>query len=148
MKLKIFVLALFLGISNSYAQKAFVNPGVKVGYMFGENGGFVWGFEISVLIYNAKQDMLWGIVLDYDIVNNMKRLHIGIEGTRAAIGLDIGPTFVWENDESYTGFSIIPFGGIIIIPYYNFTYLIHKGDFHEIGSYLKISIGDYKFRLQ
>lgn len=144
---KILFIFLFVGFNISFAQRLYINPGIKLGYMFGEKGGFVFGYELSFLMENTKRDMLWGFVIDYDKINNMERLHLGIEAIRA-VGLDIGPTFVWEDGKNYTGFSAIPFGGIILIPYYNFTYLYQKGTFHEIGSYVKISFGDYGFRLQ
>jgi hypothetical protein len=138
---KVLLIVLLIGLGNSLAQITYVCPGIKMGYMFGEKGGFVFGIELSVVNLDNEGPPAWGYLLDFDIFHNVKRFHFGIEGiVWYGVGLDIGPTFVFENEESYTGFSIIPFGGLILDPYYNYTYLFQKGSYHEIGSYLKIPI--------
>ena len=137
---KVFLIVLLLGFGNSLAQITYVCPGIKMGYMFGEKGGFVFGVELSVINLNNESPASWGCLLDFDIIHNVKRFHLGIEGIAYIVGLDIGPTFVFEKGESYTGLSIIPFGGLILVPYYNYTDLFKNASYSEIGSYLKIPI--------
>lgn len=135
---KYFLIAFLFIASNSVLAQVFVNPGIKFGYQFGSDG-LVFGFELSVTSIGKKA--IWGVVVDYDIIKEMKRLHIGIESTLGWVGLDLGPTFAWDGKNNYTGFSIIPYGGIFVIPYANFTFLFKKGNYFELGSYLKLHLG-------
>lgn len=142
---KILSVLIVLCLSGSIYAQTFVNPGIKFGYSFGKDGGFVFGWELSVTFWDSYY--IWGFVFDYDTINNLDRLHIGVEFWRAGIGLDVGPSFAWEDGNNFAGFSIIPYGGAIIYPYYNYTYLWKRGSSHEIGSYLKLSIGSSRFRM-
>jgi hypothetical protein len=138
---KILLIALFIGFSTSFAQHYYyVNPGIKLGYMFGENGGFVFGFELSITRFTENDGFIYGYVFDYDITKTVTRLHIGIEASRTLVGLDVGPTFAWIKGEGKMGLSIIPFGGILFYPYYNYTILFPNTTLQEIGSYLKFTL--------
>jgi hypothetical protein len=112
--------------------------------MFGEKGGFIMGIELSVTNYDSHSDMIWGVVFDYDVVNKFNKIHLGIEASRAFAGIDLGPTFAWDDEGKYTGFSVIPFGGAFIYPYYNFTFLNKDMIYSEIGSYIKLTIPNKK----
>lgn len=136
MKFLLLALIIFFLSTGIYAQ-VFVNPGIKLGYAFGKEGGFVFGWEISVTFLGDY--MIWGIVADYDTIKDLNRFHLGIECSRAGIGLDVGPSFAWENEKSYAGFSIIPYGGLLVYPYYNYSYFWKRGSIHEIGSYFKLT---------
>lgn len=147
MKLVLILLLLILpGIIS--AQRFYLNPGIKLGYSFGKEGGFVFGFEVSATYFNEKESTFWGVVFDYDKISTLNRIHIGIEGSKSVFGLDLGPTFAWDENNKYTGFSIIPYTGLFAYPYYNFTWLGGKGVFHEVGSYLKIGIGNTNIKFQ
>ncbi|MDR3667574.1 MAG: hypothetical protein P4L35_12090 [Ignavibacteriaceae bacterium] len=137
---KIFLIVLLLGFSRSFAQDMYVNPGIKLGYMFGENGGFVIGFELSVTRYDNKTGSIWGLVLDLDETVKMTKLHLGVESSTAFLGLDAGPAFIWQDNKGYWGFSFIPYGGVFLYPYYNFTFNFQNIYYHEIGSYIKFTI--------
>lgn len=139
MNIKKIILVLIFAASANVSAQTFVNPGIKLGYAFGKEEGFIFGFEISVT--SLANDWIQGIVLDYDIINNLRKVHLGFEVSRGGVGLDAGPTIALENGNVYYGFSIIPYAGVAIYPYYNFTYLWKKGALHEAGSYLKISFG-------
>jgi len=143
MKKIIGLIILFVSI-QSFCQSEiiFVNPGLKVGYTFGANGGFTFGYEVSIVAINLSNESRYGIVYDYDTFGVNSKHHIGIEYMYQAGGIDIGPTFFSNNDFSKIGFSIIPSGGALILPYYNFTYIDQQTMFHEVGSYGKIFIGD------
>ena len=137
---KIFLITLLIGFSTSFSQNVYVNPGLKLGYMFGENGGFVFGFELSITRLSENGGLLYGYVFDYDMTKKIKRIHLGIEASRTLIGLDVGPTFLWAEGKGNLGFSIIPFGGAILYPYYNYTLLFPNTTYQEIGSYIKYTI--------
>src|ERR1035437_13636 len=137
---KIFFIVLLIGFSNSFAQDVYINPGIKLGYMFGEKGGFVFGFELSVTRIDNNSNFIWGYVFDYDMTKKVTRLHFGIEASRTLVGLDVGPTFAWVEGEGKFGLSIIPFGGILFYPYYNYTILFPNTTYQEIGSYVKFKL--------
>lgn len=137
---KIILFLMLFGVCKSLAQITYVCPGIKMGYMFGEKGGFVFGVELSVINFDNNSPVSWGYLLDFDLCHNVKRFHLGIEGIIYIVGLDIGPTFLFDDGGSYTGYSIITFGGLILDPYYNYTSISQKGTYSEIGSYLKIPL--------
>ena len=121
----------------------FINPGFKIGYAFGNNGGFTYGAEISFVMIKKELNSdshHYGFVVDYDCIGNVTKLHFGLEYSYLLIGLDIGPTFGWKEEQGFTGFSIIPYTGIFAFPHYNFTYLGEGMIFHEFGSYFKLPI--------
>jgi len=137
---KIFLIVLLIGLGTSFAQNVYVNPGIKLGYMFGEKGEFVFGFELSITSLDNKRDFIWGYVLDYDMTKKIKRIHLGIEAYRMLLGLDVGPTFAWVEGERFLGFSLIPYGGALLYPFYNYTFLFPNTTFQEIGSYIKYTL--------
>jgi len=147
---KYFVLILLLlNTTSSLTQHHYIfSPGIKLGYAFGENGGFAFGFEGSFMITGEYgDDPIYGIVFDYDWGGEINKFHIGFEYIRYLGGLDIGPTIAWKDEQSYLGFSVIPFIGVLINPYYNYTFLNSEFDLHEVGAYLKvpIQIDDHRF---
>ncbi len=120
----------------------FINPGFKLGYTFGEQGGFTYGFELSVttdIIKNQSGGRI-GVVFDVDACKDWTRIHTGIEASAVIVGCDIGPSFLFRNDTVSYGFSFIPFAGILLYPYYNFSYFEDGFSTHEIGSYFKLPI--------
>ena len=119
----------------------FLNPGVKLGYAFGEGGGLVYGCELSFVITGRdSKHSSNGVTFNYDFIPNGHRLHVGYEYLSPFAGFDIGPTMITTKTKNDFGFSIIPFAGILAIPYYNFTYVPSLGAVHEVGSLLKIPI--------
>ena len=79
-------------------------------------------------------------ILDLDKIDDIKRFHVGMEVMYKFAGIDIGPTFAWKDSKPYYGFSVIPFGGALIIPYVNYTYIKGIDDQFDLGAYLKIPI--------
>jgi len=131
---------LFFGMTYSFPQNVYINPGIKLGYMFGEKGGFVLGVELSVTKEFPNNYKLWGLVIDFDESKSLDKIHLGLESSMYVVGIDAGPTFAWDNEGNYLGFSLIPFSGAILIPYYEFTFLNKDKLFSEIGSYIKVTI--------
>jgi hypothetical protein len=144
-----FILIALLGalcaVSTARAQDAiFVNPGVKLGYTFGDRGGFTLGLEVSVTAYWSSTRIL-GATLDYDYCGAAERhkFHLGAEGSVDAIGLDVGPTWVREKGRDDFGATITPYFGLIAFPYYSLTILRDSPPLHEAGVYGKLPLRVY-----
>lgn len=123
--------------------RLYVSPGIKMGYAFGKDGGFTFGYELSfVVVPRGSDDSRYGLVIDYDWPKNAKRLHIGLEYIYRYTGVDVGPSFIWEEGKQTTGLSIIPFGcPELLIPYYQYTLMPGShADFHDAGMYLKFPV--------
>jgi len=147
---QVIVIAMFIGTNSLFAQndRVWINPGLKLGYTFGENGGFTWGYELSItfqqetIIRYVKVPYCIGLVLDVDYCKNITKTHFGAEFASLG-GLCVGPTWISEGGKTDLGFSIIAFTGVILYPAYTYTYRKEKQDIHEIGGYLKLPITDY-----
>ncbi len=119
-------------------NSVYVNPGIKVGYTFGDRGGLTFGLELSVTQYQSR-GMLLGGVIDYDYTpaSGMHKTHLGAEGSVWGLGLDLGPTWVIGNGKSGLGATFTPFVGLVAYPYYSFTAMVGMENIHEAGAYLK-----------
>ena len=122
---------------HQLSSQTVVSPGMKLGHTFGENGGFTWGFEVSITSFTHPP--YYGGVVDIDFCKERTKLHIGFQASLIA-GASIGPTWIWEDRQQDVGFSVIPFAGVFLYPYYAYTVRPEKPDLQEIGSYLKIPI--------
>lgn len=122
--------------------QVYLNPGLKFGYTFGDHGGFTYGFEVSVTTnFKNQETAVWyGVVVDVDFCKDWTRLHTGIEASAIGFGFDVGPSFLFRNDTVSYGVSLIPFLGIIVFPYYNFSYFDNGFETHELGSYFKLPV--------
>jgi hypothetical protein len=137
----------FCSLTFAAAQThLFVNPGIKAGYVFGKDGGFTFGYELSFVMVSFHDRVpAYGLVIDYDWPRNGKRLHVGLECIYWAAGVDVGPSFIWENGNRTTGLSVIPFVcAEILIPYYHYTYVPDStSNYNEAGMYLKLPMTGY-----
>ncbi|MBK7103791.1 MAG: hypothetical protein IPH62_00705 [Ignavibacteriae bacterium] len=144
---KLIILFIIISFPNIYGGQFpkhlnIISPGIKLGYAFGENGGFVYGFEVSYI--SVDQDRIWnyGSVLSYDIGRNYQKLHIGIEGFLYFGGVDFGPTLLLERENIYYGYSITPFLGLLIYPYFTYSKIwnLDENTIYELGGYGKIPL--------
>ena len=125
--------------------RSFLSPGVKLGYAFGKNGGFIWGVEISYVFQNNKK-WIYGIVLSNDNINDANFFHLGFETGYNFAGIELGPIFLISNKEGFSfsksklGFSSLLYAGGFVIPYYRFTYIPDFYSIQEAGTFLKIHI--------
>jgi len=140
--MKIIGLFFLLSITVYCQTKVSINPGLKFGLAFGEKVQFVFGYELSVVFYRhgSNEDYRYGIVFDYDKIDDVKRLHVGFEYMYRFVGVDIGPTFGWKESKLHYGFSLIPFGGAFFLPYINYTHFKEINDQLDLGTYFKIPI--------
>ena len=123
----------------------FVGPGIRLGYVFGENGGFSFGWELSVFTWTrwdpkGDRDGVVGIVFDMDRCRSTTKFHVGIEGSQRFVGMSIGPTFITRDKERFLGFTATAYGWYIFLPYYSYTFVGGGTDVHEVGDYIKLWI--------
>lgn len=139
MKNLIALMLIFVSLQNiSIAQKTFINPGVKLGYQFGENGGFSLGFEIS-FTFLAKDGAIYGVLFDLDKYQRRWHYHFGLEFWTHFAGVEIGPTFCGGNISDW-GFGTTVYSGAVLYPYYRYTFMNRNPNLNEIGTYIKFPI--------
>jgi hypothetical protein len=127
-----------------------VNPGVKAAYTFGE--GFTLGVELSVVVVPGLTDpslgdllarglfVGWGVVVNWDWVLGapLSKLRLGAQWVGPGLGVEAGPSVVFDGDETFYGFGITPWAGMGGFPYYTYTYAARRPrNLHEFGFYLK-----------
>src|SRR4051794_21517464 len=71
-------------LDNPFPEQAIVAPGVKLGYTFGQGGGFTLGGEVSMLLRNGADA---GLVLAHGPAINFGWTHGGIFQFRAGYEL-------------------------------------------------------------
>ncbi|MCX6144983.1 MAG: hypothetical protein NTZ35_17400 [Ignavibacteriales bacterium] len=120
------------------AAQTCINPGLKLGYRFGDAGGFVAGFEVSIMV--AHENRYVGFVVAADGTPKIWDCHFGVEYGVGYVGICAGPVVAHRSDTTAYGFRVTPYAGIFLVPYYNYQFLFQSGGEHEIGSYIKLSI--------
>ena len=130
---------------TSWAQSKalFLSPGIKMSHAFGEQGGFVFGLELSCYgeIRSRREDLdLAGFLIDVDWCNNQTRIQLGLEGSHRFVGFSIGPSLILNQEQHTFGVTGTLYSWFIILPYYGYTYVFDKPDIHELGLYIKIPI--------
>ena len=154
----ILILGLMLAPSTANAGPEWgVSPGVKLGWTFGR--GLTYGIEISVVRLPDLQVMdsgsvlrdaidagvkfitqTYGAVLNIDHVHHTStyRIRVGAEWIGPFIGVEAGPTLVFDRGTTSLGIGITPWLGFTLYPYYTYTYVIGDGkNLHDVGFYLK-----------
>ncbi len=138
-----FFLFLFIESYSQVKTHYFVNPGIKIGYVIGNGGGFIFGTEFSFVMIKKEinsNSHHYGFVIDYDYSRDFSRLHFGVEYSYLLLGMDVGPTFGWNNAKKFVGLSVIPFTGIFLFPYYNYTYFTDGITMRDVGTYFKLPL--------
>ncbi len=135
----VFILLAAMLSSHGYAQeeRTFVNPGIKLGYTFGDSRGFTFGIECSVT--RLLEGYSYGAVAAIDLCKQMQRFHLGVEASRG-IGIEWGPSVIAEGGVTQVGHTLTPFMGIIVYPYYAVTFRSRGDNLQEVGSYFKFPI--------
>jgi hypothetical protein len=148
----IWILAL-IAITASTARAQFdfsnapfvVSPGIKLGFASGDAGGFTVGVELSAgywdkaTVLDAFGGTFIGGVIDYDVsVGGRGKLHFGAEATLGPVGVDVGPTLVFENGTTRLATTVTPFIGVMAMPYYSMTFADDQPTITEWGAYGKL----------
>ena len=138
MRFNIALLLLMWACSDDLlAQEGYyLNPGIKFGHTFGENGGVTMGVEIS---YTKVGDgELYGILASIDYCREARRVRYHVGGEYFAVAL--GPTLIVENGVVDWGINVTPCFGVVVIPYFNYTYRFKETNLFEVGGFLKLPI--------
>jgi hypothetical protein len=135
---RILPVILLLVVTLPTAAQTYINPGFKLGYRFGDAGGFVGGVEVSMMIADNKG--YHGFVLAADGTSRTLDFHFGVEFGAGIFGICIGPVVSNRPDTTAYGFRVTPYAGFIVVPYYNYQFLIGTGSEHDVGTYLKFSL--------
>lgn len=145
-KLKIYILLVFIYLlfftlkSQAAEPDYFFSPGLKIGYQFGENGGFVYGFDFSVMRTVDYFPNVGGNICIEFFKENIK-LHLGAQ-TAHIIGIDIGPTIHFTPQKTNFGYSFGLYGLAFIMPFYEYTKIFDEQNysFSQSGVFLKAPI--------
>ncbi len=138
-------LFILLGLAASASAQTFISPGVKIGYVFGEKGGLVTGVELSVVKWTTGSYR--GIVLALDAINDVTSYHIGAELGQGPVGVCIGPVIRSGKGATDVGLRVTPYGGLLLIPYYNFQLFRGWQTTQDIGAYVKLPFNSSGSRL-
>ena len=117
----------------------FWSVGPKLGYTFGDNGGFTGGVEVTYFPQNWNS-IAYGYTLDVNFWPKHVSLHLGIEKW-LYVGVDVGPTLFFSNHRVYPGVSIIAWDGFIFYPYYELGIPFNGEFYNSVGGYIKFPIG-------
>lgn len=138
----IFAFFLLTLTGSAMPQEYLVSVGLKLGYTWGNgSGSFNTGGEISMIFFK-DENLIYplGIVIDYEYISHLNgsKLHLGIEKNFRLFGVDIGPSVLFGN-ENKLGISFIPYAGILLIPYADFSFFEGIST-QSAGTYLKFPV--------
>ena len=135
------IVALLLAAIGSRAQQSVFTIGPKIGYAFGESGGITLGFEASYFpnVKDPANDFLrYGFTAAATFWEDHMSFHLGAEAIVAlALGIDMGPTLIINDQGSSIGLGTIAFAGAIVYPYYEVISFAHVRP-ESIGAYVKM----------
>jgi hypothetical protein len=143
--LPLIALVLLLATSShlSAQPNEFLNVGLRFGWMLGDRGGPVVGFEASYTWLDSRT-FTHGPVFgtDYNVNRREARIHAGYELIAPVLpigGIEVGPTLRVGEERSAIGLHTTVFAGLYGYPYYSAT--VYPGEItHEVGAYLKLPI--------
>jgi hypothetical protein len=115
-----------------------ISPGVKLQIPIDPSGPVGFGLELSAGFWYDRKGSFVGCVIDYDLFGDRRKLHFGFEASVQMIGLEAGPTLIFENGQTTLAASVTPYGAFfLIMPYYTQTFNFAGLDLSEWGFYLK-----------
>ena len=136
------VLSLLAGTSS--ADERFISPGIKLGYTFGQGGGFTTGIEVSYIVWRNELPM--AVVLNIDLCGREEKLeyqkiHLGWQISHV-VGIEAGPTIIWDDGGASLGMTVTPFAGLVFpYGYYSYTLDFAGGrQRNEAGLLLKMPV--------
>jgi hypothetical protein len=129
---------------NLFADAIMVSPGIKVGYTFGDGGGFTFGAEVTVMQGTGPE--LSAILAHGPALNlgwsrgGTFHLRAGWQLVSWLVGIEGGPALIWRDGQARFGFGVTPWIGGIVVPYYTYTFVPGARSFDEAGMYLKLPL--------
>ena len=140
----IFVLTFLLTskiFSGGMHERYFViSPGIKYTYVFGGEGGSVFGLELAVSYLDSKNIINFGGVLAIDFNKKLQKIHLGLEVLFPIVSVEFGPTFLTDkvNNEFHLGYTVSPFlTGIMIYPVFSYSNFPRYKSIYELGVIFK-----------
>jgi hypothetical protein len=131
------VLGLFPFTATAQKWTTWVSPGISLGYLFGPDGGTVFGLEVSSTYWPGDTYYL-GAVTKLELFKGNMSVHLGCEGGWGPVGLSVGPTWARIRGSGTMGFSASIYGLVGIIPYFSYHWFSEHPYLEELGCYLKI----------
>ena len=118
----------------------FYNPGIRLGYQFGNNGGFVYGLEFSIMKTIVDYPSFGGKV-SIDFCKDNTKLQLGAQVSHI-LGLYIGPTFYFSENKTNFGYSVGLYGTVVILPFYEYTKIFDENNFSisQTGVFLVLPV--------
>jgi hypothetical protein len=137
-----FFTAILLGLAPgeilSQERWVTINPGVKIGYVFGENGGWHSGFEVSLVSWNtAPYNFYYGYLIEVEEFRGTTMIHLGVEGGSIG-GASIGPSLLLRDGASDVGLTTTFYAGPYVIPFVSYTLPVRFEPRLEAGTYAKL----------
>ncbi len=141
MRTKLLVLIAFISVAASAQPKyTFLNPGISLGYVFGNGGGVVFGFEVSATEW-LNERLFVGIALKYDMWGeSSSKFHSVAEVGMPWLAISFGPSWTSINSDKFVGYTGTVWTGGGILPYYAHTWYSGRENVSEVGAYLKIPL--------
>jgi hypothetical protein len=133
---------------------AYFSPGLKLGYVFGEKGGFNMGIEASLTFEsNQHNPIFYGIVISHDQCahSEWSRIHVGLQASgiinqTIGAGVEIGPTWIYGKEFFATGFTGTAFAGGFLFTTVSYHHFVNEQDSFEPGFLAKIHIPLYPIK--
>ena len=138
-RITILLSILFAQVFAAPAQvsRTFVSAGINIGYLFGQGGGGVFGFEISVTNMQGAGPIL-GIATKYDMWGTSStKIHVAAEVAQGFGGISFGPTWARRESGAAFGYTGTVWTGLGLMPYYAYSWFGGNRNLGELGCYLK-----------
>ncbi len=127
---------LFLAITKKSVAQPYWTIGPKIGYTFGNGGGFTGGVEVSYFPYRNFLPGGFGYTFDLTAWPNHRSVHVGAEFA-SLLGIDVGPTVFLDSGRVSGGVSMIPWIGAVIYGYFELDIPFGHVAYQSVGGYLK-----------
>ncbi|HWU91309.1 MAG TPA: hypothetical protein VN253_28780 [Kofleriaceae bacterium] len=149
------LVCLLAGSPDASAGEWGFSPGIKVAWSPGN--GLTYGVEVSVVrlpdllemhtgslvkdLYHAGIEVItetYGIVFDVDTTfKGLTKLRFGGEWIGPFIGVEAGPSLVFDRKGAHAGLGLTLWAGYEFYPFYTHTFVFGGRDTNELGFYLK-----------
>lgn len=137
----IVLLFIFLLPLQGQTVRTFLNPGVKIGYVFGIGGGFVVGMECSYTRLSIDEHTVsTGVTAAVDWSRGLVKYHCGAQYFANGLGIEWGPSYLRAEERNGFTTSATLYAWIIAIPYVSVTFNGPVDPYMEIGSYFKAPV--------
>jgi len=103
------ILVIILSAQAQAQDTWYLNPGFKIGYAFGQNGGIIGGFEVSLTHLPKSGILLTGACVSVEKFKSTLLIHLGFEAA-SIVGASLGPTMMISEENRSFGFHSYSLG--------------------------------------